>query len=266
MLEPFELLHESDGPRYEIPDELSRIYGPLGFGTKALYANFVTSLDGVATLGSTPSAGSVLSGRYPADRFVMGLLRACADAVLLGAGTLRATPNHLWTAGHVCPDYAPSFVALRKLLGRRPDPRLVVVTASGNLDVDHRAIVAGATVVTTARGAHALRSRLPASCDLVVVGDGDDVDLTQVMRQMRERGHDVVLTEGGPHLVGELVDRNLLEEVFLTISPVLAGRDVEPRLGMIAGTELLPGRGVWTRLAGARRHGDYLFLRYGLRG
>jgi len=65
--------------------------------------------------------------------------------------------------------------------------------------------------------------------------------------------------------MGELVKKDLLDEIFLTLSPVLAGRGEEKRLGMIAGVELLPERGVWTRLLSARRHGSFLFLRYRLR-
>jgi len=75
---------------------------------------------------------------------------------------------------------------------------------------------------------------------------------------------DVVLTEGGPHLMGELIKAQLLDEMFLTLSPVLAGRDKELRLGMVEGAELLPKLPVWSRLLSARRHGDYLFLRYAL--
>jgi riboflavin biosynthesis pyrimidine reductase len=62
--------------------------------------------------------------------------------------------------------------------------------------------------------------------------------------------------------MGQLIDKGLLDEVFLTISPVMAGRETETRLGMVEGVELLPKRGVWSTLLSARRHGDYLFLRY----
>ena len=84
-----------------MPPELERIYGTLGFNQPVLYSNFVESLDGVTTLGSKPSAGSEISGRNGADRFLMGLLRAFADAVLVGAGTLGATPGHHWTPEHI---------------------------------------------------------------------------------------------------------------------------------------------------------------------
>jgi riboflavin biosynthesis pyrimidine reductase len=64
--------------------------------------------------------------------------------------------------------------------------------------------------------------------------------------------------------MGSLIKARLLDEAFLTISPVVAGRAGEERLGMVEGVEMLPKAGVWTRLLSARRHGDHLFLRYGL--
>ena len=220
------------------------------------------SADGVVALGSKPSAGSSISGRNPADRFLMGLLRACAGAVLLGMGTLRATPGHHWTPEHVYPDLASSFADLRTALGLGPRPRLVLVTASGDVAVSHPAVVAGATIVTTSQGARALEGRLPDSCDVIELGDRGEVDIADALAALHQRGYRTILTEGGPHVMGELVKRALLDEAFLTLSPVLAGRGEEERLGMIAGVELLPERGVWTQLLSARRHGDFLFLRY----
>ena len=146
MLAPFEVLFEADDlPDYSLPTDLKHLYGRLGFPERAVYSNFVSSLDGVVTLGSKPSAGSIISGKDPADRFFMGLLRACADAVLLGAGTMRATPGHLWTPAHVYPALATEFTALRSALGRSAEPPLVVLTASGELDFAHPALAKGAT-------------------------------------------------------------------------------------------------------------------------
>jgi len=263
MLAPFEVLMDADGPMYALPPEIEELYGRLGFDEPVVYANFVSSLDGVVTLGDQVSAGSVLSGKYPADRFLMGLLRACADAVLLGAGTLRATPGHLWTPAHVYPDLGDAFARLRRELRRDAEPRLVVLTASGNLDPRHPALVAGATVMTTAAGARRIGATLPA-CEVVQVGEKEGVDVSAVLDEMRRRGWRAILTEGGPHVIGDLVTAGRLDEVFLTLSPVLAGRDRERRLGMVEGVELLPSDGVWTRLQSARRHGDYLFLRHRL--
>lgn len=265
MLAPFGVLFEADGlAEYSLPVDLKHLYGRLGFPDRVIYANFVSSIDGVVTLGANPSAGSVISGKSPADRFVMGLLRACADAVVLGAGTLRATPGHLWTPAHVYPALATEFTALRSALGRRAEPALVVLTASGELDFSHPAIVRGAIVMTTSLGAKKIGSRLPASCELVVLGKGKSLDIGKVVGELRERGLDVLLSEAGPHVTGQLVADGLLDEVFLTLSPVLAGRGKEKRLGMVEGVELLPAKGAWSKLLSTRQHGDYLFLRYGV--
>jgi riboflavin biosynthesis pyrimidine reductase len=264
VLAPFEVMFEADLAAYPLPPELERLYGRLGFSSPVVYSNFVASVDGVVTLGSKPSAGSAISGRYPADRFVMGLLRACADAVVIGAGTMRATPGHIWTADHVYPDLAASFAALRKKLGRSVQPRLVLLTASGKLDFKHPALIAGATVVTTSAGATAIGDRLPETCDVVALGRGKRLGMEHTIGELRTRGYDVILTEGGPHVAGQMIDEHLLDEAFLTISPVMAGRGGETRLGMVEGVELLPGKGAWSRLLSARRHEDYLFLRYGI--
>jgi riboflavin biosynthesis pyrimidine reductase len=265
LIKPFDLLYEAKLPRYQIPQDLERIYGGIGFAERVVYSNFVSSLDGVVNLGSNPNAGSLISGRNQADRFLMGLLRACADAVLLGAGTLRATPGHLWTPEHIYPDLTTSFADLRIDLGRKPRPRLVLLSATGDITIAHPAVIAGATIVTSAAAAPELKQRLPDSCDVIEVGKSGPADMTRVVGELRDRGYDVILTEGGPHVMGDLVKHNLLDEAFLTISPVLAGRDGEARLGMVEGAELLPRRGEWSDLRSARQHGDFLFLRYGVR-
>jgi riboflavin biosynthesis pyrimidine reductase len=266
VLAPFDVLFEADVPDYPLPADLKHLYGRLGFRSPVLYSNFVASIDGVVTLGSKPSAGSVISGKYPADRFLMGLLRACADAVVIGAGTLRATPGHLWTPAHVYPALATEFIALRSALGRSAEAALVVLTASGELDLKHPAIARGAIVVTTPTGAKVIGNRLPSTCDLVAIGRSKRFEMAQAIAELRARGYQVLLTEGGPHVVGQMVEAGLLDEAFLTVSPVVAGRGKEKRLGMVEGIELLPANGAWSKLLSARRHGDHLFLRYGLAG
>ena len=265
MLAPFEVLFEGNLPDYPLPTDLKHVYGRLGFSARVVYSNFVSSVDGVVTLGSKPSAGSVISGKYPADRFLMGLLRACSDAVVIGAGTLRATPGHLWTPAHVYPSLATEFTALRSRLGRSAEPGLVVLTASGELDFKHPALTKGAIVITTASGAKKIGDRLPRACELVTMGKAKSLDLGEVFAELKGRGLAVLLSEGGPHVTGQMLEDGLLDEVFLTISPVVAGRADEPRFGMVEGIELLPAKGAWSKLLSARKHGDYLFLRYGFR-
>jgi riboflavin biosynthesis pyrimidine reductase len=264
VLTPFDVLFEADVPDYPLPADLKHLYGRLGFSSPIVYSNFVASVDGVVTLGSKPSAGSVISGKNPADRFLMGLLRACADAVVIGAGTLRATPGHLWTPAHVYPSLATEFTALRSGLGRSAEPVLVLLTATGDVDFGHPALARGAIVITTDAGAKKIGHRLPAKCELVAMGKGKRLDLAKAIVELRARGLEVLLCEGGPHVMGQLLEAELLDEVFLTVSPVMAGRGKEPRLGMVEGVELLPVNGLWSKLLSARRHGDFLFLRYGV--
>jgi len=264
VLAPFEVLFETELPAYQLPEELGRLYGRLGFADRVVYSNFVSSLDGVVALGTSFSAGSVISGKFEGDRFLMALLRACADAVVIGASTMRATPGHLWTPAHVYPDLASSFSALRETLGRAPQPRLVVLTAAGDLDVNHPALQKGATILTTHQGAERMGGRQPATCDVVILGRGKRFKVKRAFDELHERGFQVILTEGGPHLVGQLIAGQVLDEAFLTLSPVVAGRGNARRLGMVEGAELLPSMPVWSRLLSVRRQSDFLFLRYAL--
>ncbi|MEV6318053.1 dihydrofolate reductase family protein [Streptomyces sp. NPDC051776] len=262
-------LYEEPGlPHWGLPSTLAALYGGnLGFNEPCLYANFVASLDGVVDLGPEfPSSGSTISGREPADRFVMGLLRACADAVLIGAGTLRATPGHHWTPEHAYPAAATEFAELRHGLGRAAEPDLVVVTASGDIPADHPGLRAGTLIATTRAGARRLDGRLPATCTILAVGEGPGLPMADVLDAVRARGHTIVLTEGGPRVIGQLIGDSLLDELFLTVSPLLAGRADTPRSGLVAGLELLPGVHKAAGLISARQRASYLFLRYRLRG
>jgi riboflavin biosynthesis pyrimidine reductase len=267
LAEPLSLLYEEPGlPHQDLPTPLAVAYGgELGFSETCLYGNFVASIDGVVALGpGYPSSGSAISGHEPADRFVMGLLRAFADAVLIGAGTLRATPTHRWTPEHVCPAAAADFADLRDSLRRAAEPELVVVTASGDLPTEHPALRHGALVATTTAGLHRISGHAPKTCTLLAVGDGPQLRMADVLTAIRSRGHTNVLTEGGPQLLGQLVGDRLLDELFLTMSPVLAGRAERARPGLVTGIELLPQRSEWSDLVSLRQQASYLFLRYRL--
>lgn len=247
-----------------LPPRLRRLYGgDLRLESPILYANFVTSIDGVAAVEDAPASGSLVSGKNAGDRFVMGLLRAVADVVLMGAGTLRATPDHRWTAQHVFPTLASDFARLRRQLGRAPDPLLVVLTASGDLDPAHPALQAGALVLTTADGARRARQLLPSSCEVRVISRGKAVNVRRAVGVIRADGHDVILSEAGPVVMGQLVRERLVDDLFLTVSPVLAGRVRGDRTkGLIEGVQLLPDHPAWMQLRDARRQASHLFLRY----
>jgi riboflavin biosynthesis pyrimidine reductase len=247
-----------------LPEQLRRIYaGELEFASPVLYANFVQALDGVVAVDGVPSSGSLISGKSVADRFVMGLLRACADAVLIGAGTLRAEPKHRWISRHIFPDAADAFAELRRKLRKSNEPQLVVVSRSGEIDPDIRVIAEGARIATTAKGAARLEDRISHS--QLIVSDGETIDVRWLMNELRERGYADILSEGGPHLFGELVDAELVDELFLTLSPVLAGRsDNRQALNLIEGAALLPDRRISGDLVSLRRHESLLFARYRL--
>jgi riboflavin biosynthesis pyrimidine reductase len=234
-----------------------------------IVANFVTSLDGVVALGpSEPSAGGgEISGFSDADRFMMALLRGLADVVVVGAGTVRVGHSHVWTAAHVQPVFAEAFAAWRSELWLATQPTTIVVTASGNLDATHTGLNTPdvpVIVATTRAGAERL-ARFPFAPNvrIEVVGDETRVPAGALLELIRSTGARLALCEGGPHLFGELLRARLVEELFMTVAPQVAGRDaVVHRLSLVEGTSFGEGRGRWASLASVRRAGDDLFLRY----
>ena len=239
--------------------------GGLGFDEPCVFANFVQTIDGVVAIPELPGSNALIAGESEADRFVMGLLRACADAVLVGSGTMLASPKGTWRPERVYPPAAEEFAELRRRRGRSERPTVAFVTAGGLFDPTHPVLEDDAIVLTTERAAADLRALVPAGCEVVAVNDGDRVDLRQALACLHERGHSVILSEGGPTLFGSLLASSLVDELFLTISPLLAGRGAGlPRLSLIEGVELLPDATIAGRLLSIRRHEDHLFLRHAL--
>jgi riboflavin biosynthesis pyrimidine reductase len=256
---PLELLYERpDPPVFDLPKPLQAAYGgPFGLREDCVYANFVASVDGVVALRAEEESGHIISKGSAADRFVMGLLRACADVILLGAGTFRKAAGHLWHAEAIYPPAATLFVELRRRLGLGHHPPLCVVTATGEIDPTQPAL-RDAIIVTTPAGEARLKGRVPPTTRF----ESGPIRLPEVIERLRAQGHRRILTEGGPTLASELAAARLLDELFLTRSPTLFGRlTADGRKGLIDGVDLA-GREV--DLLGVRRHGSYLFLRYDL--
>jgi riboflavin biosynthesis pyrimidine reductase len=260
-----DLLYEPDGlPALDLPEALRDRYpGTLGFDGPRVVANFVSTIDGVVAIPALERSNRLIADASEADRFVMALLRACAGAVLVGSGTLQGSPHAVWTPERAYPEAAEALAELRRRLGRPAVPELAVVTGSGMLDPAHPAFERGALVLTTDGGAAALAGRLPAASEIVGLGEGSTVDLRRALALLRERGNDLVLVEAGPHLFGSLAAERLVDELFLTVSPLLAGRtEGQARLGLVEAIELLPDTRLGGRLLGVRRSGEHLFLRY----
>jgi riboflavin biosynthesis pyrimidine reductase len=267
VIEPFRVLVEDEGlPRWDIPAALTALYGgTIGLDEPCVVANFVESLDGVVAVPGLARSHAVIGDDSDADRFVLALLRACADAVVVGSGTLLSSPQGTWRIDRAYPAAADALGELRARRGRPEQPLLVVVTAGGSFDPSHPVLQAGALVLTTEAAASALRSAVPEATEVVAVSDEDRVDLAVALDVLRVRGCSVILTEAGPSMFGSLLASRLVDELFLTVSPLLAGRAAAARLGLVEGVELLPQTRVAGRLRSVRTHGSHLFLRYGLR-
>lgn len=247
-----------------MPGRLAELYdGGLAIAEGSTYGNFVSSIDGIVAIeGGTAPSGGIISGRNQADRFLMGLLRAFADAVLVGAGTVRAEGGRaLWTPEFIFPAAADAFRELRRTLKREPSPRLVIVSARGDLDPSDRALQTGALVLTTEASANGLRARLPAATEIRAISTDETIAADAIFDSLAADGYRTILTEGGPRLFGQLLTSGHVDELFLTVSPALVGQRGDQSFGIIHGVDF--GRSPrWGRLLSVRQQESHLFLRY----
>lgn len=278
-LAPLETLYEGeDGAALPLPAALEAVYGPLHFPTHPgrpwVIGNFVSTLDGVVSLNEPGRAGGgPISGNSPHDRMVMGLLRAVADAVIVGAGTVRATlPRHLWTAGYIFPPLAGAYQQLRTALGKPEPPLTVIVTARGVIEPERAVFQSGAAPVlifTTAAGARRLEEQgLPASVQVTALAEAGRLSAGAILEAVgRVRPSGLLLLEGGPHLMGDFLAEGRLDELFLTLAPQIAGRSgAVARPGLVEGHLFAPEHPLWGALVSVRRAESHLFLRYSFGG
>jgi riboflavin biosynthesis pyrimidine reductase len=267
VITPLTVLAEDENlPRWDVPEQLAELYGGgIGLDEPCVIANFVQSLDGIVAVPSLPRSHAILGDEAAADRFMLALLRACADAVLVGSGTLLSSPKGTWRIDRAYPPAAHALAELRARRGRPEQPLVAVVTAGGSFDPAHSVHEAGTLVLTTDEAASRLRAAVPDATEVVAVNDGETVDLAAAVEVLHGRRCAVIVSEGGPTLFGQLLTSRLVDELFLTVSPVLAGRGLTTRLGLVEGLELLPETRVAGHLRSVRAHGSHLFLRYGLR-
>ncbi len=212
--------------------------------------NFVSSADGHATVqgGSTGLGGA-------GDRQVFRTLRACADAVMAGTGTLAV--EHY---GRLVRE--PEGIALRARLNLAPQPLAVTVTRSGSLpdiplthDPESRLLVYSGADLAAPSG------EAQAEAEVQVIRlDPAQLTMAAVLRDLRvTHGVRLLLCEGGPTLFGELVSERVADELFLTLAATLVGGDggaVTSNLALDAPVDLTL---VW-----ALEQDGSLFLRYAL--
>lgn len=276
-LTPLESLYEmapgEDSRDLSLPPELAALYGRLRFPARAhrplIISNFVTTLDGVVALNDADGAGGGdISGFNQHDRMVMGLLRAVAGAVIVGAGTLRSVPQHRWTARYIYPTLADAYQELRTTLGESEPPLNVVVTARGELNLALPVFQSGEVpvlIVTSTHGEERIRQQqLPPAVQVTSVRSAGGISARDILEAVRRaRQTDIILVEGGPQLMGNFFEERRLDELFLTLAPQIAGRDeTTQRPGLVAGKLFAPEHPLWGTLIGVKRGGSHLFLRY----
>lgn len=181
-----------------------------------LRSNFVATLDGAIT-GPDGRAGSI---NTPSDQHVFGLHRAHADVILVGAQTVRSERYR-------GVDLPPWQREIRSAAGLSEFPMLAVVTRSLDLDPalgSNGALDVGpVTIFTTAGKSPAALAPFTSAGVEIVQLDGAELDLVQVVDQLSARGFARVLTEGGPRLHRDLLARDLVDELSLTLAPLVVG-------------------------------------------
>lgn len=232
----FQILFDEAEPS-PIEDPVLEPYGNLGFPAPMekrpwIYANFVQSMDGIASFkGKHASGGDIAQSME--DKWLMHLLRAHADAIVLGMNTLveetRNLPRLNDGRGPVYRTEIEELRNFRKKLGKGRE-KVIFVTNSARLDPAAYRIFDGddvdAFVLTTAAGAEKLAGK---GAQILVAGSDVTVDLPWAMQMLREKlGMEHLLCEGGPTLYGSMSRAGLIDEKFVTISPMEVGLMVPP--------------------------------------
>ncbi|KIZ14825.1 pyrimidine reductase family protein [Streptomyces natalensis] len=237
-------------------DELAEAYAypaaddPVRAGrTGWLRANMVSSMDGAA---HHDGRSQPLSGA--ADMRIFGVLRGLADAVVVGAETVRQE-------GYRPARAREAFAARRAAAGQGPAPAIAVVTAGLRLDFTLPLFTEPLvpTVVLTGAGAPSDRvdEARAAGAEVLFAGEGIGVDPARVTAVLAERGHTRLLTEGGPSLLGQFAAADALDEMCLSLAPVVAV-GAAPRI--MSGPEVaVPER---FALAAVLEEAGFLFTRY----
>jgi riboflavin biosynthesis pyrimidine reductase len=232
--------------------------------------NFVASRDGrISYAEPSQIGGAAVSGGSAADIWLMALLRARCDAVLVGDGTVRAEPDHLWTPEFLGTHDTAAFAWLRSIEGRSPAALHVVCSATG--EIDPAWAVVGRddvhlVIATTTAGAAMARARLSGRPNTEVVDFGAErVDTNALGRWLAsERDVAVLLCEGGPGLYGSLLVDGAVDEEFLTLSPRLVGSEASSgtrRPSLVEGVGFDPASAPRSVPISLRRAGEHLMLR-----
>jgi riboflavin biosynthesis pyrimidine reductase len=274
LAEPFTLLFEDDArTATSLPDALRIIYAgdwhlPEFSGRPYVYSNFVQSRDGRISF-SVPGhmGGGDVSGFNQHDAWLMGLLRARADAVVMGDTTLKIEPEHLWTCEYIYPSDPELFLELRRQERRRDCPLQIFLSLDGNLHPAAKVFSQAhlhVIIATTTSGAERVTS-LQRQCKLDVLTLGQEsVDIQKLCEVLfTDYGVRTLLCEGGPRAYGSFIAAGCIDEEFLTLAPTVIGNDAQKyfRPSLVEGVAFMPGHYPTSNPVSLRRAGDHLFLR-----
>src|SRR5215469_18821674 len=270
-------LYEREEPKEQfLTLELQRLYGgdlyfPEPHSNRPyVIGNFVETIDGVVSFGIPGhSGGREISGSSDEDRFVMGLLRSVSDAVLVGSRTFHEDPGHVRIPAFIYPEAKDLYAELRRKLGKPPLPLNVVLTASGKIDLDEPTFHTDGlptAIVTTKEGASRIASEHGDIPHIAVRSTGEAVSTTPgaVLKILADEfGIRLLLHEGGPTIFGQSLAAKMIDELFLTLAPQIAGRQsVAQRPSIVGETLFLPETAPWFGLRSIKRAWDHLLLRY----
>jgi riboflavin biosynthesis pyrimidine reductase len=202
----------------------------------------------------------------------MGLLRASADAIMVGAGTLNdVSTKSLWTPEYVYPDAKHLYKEYRVNANKPEYPLLVIVSGSGRLELDRaifRTPAMRAVVITTSAGRDELTRRGAATLGSVEIhalsSRSGSIAPRSILKLLQSQfGVSMLLHEGGPTLFGQFLAAEAVDELFLTLSPQIAGRKGDAaRPAVVEGVEFLPGSAPWFQMISVKEQAAYLYLRY----
>ncbi|HEY0607167.1 MAG TPA: dihydrofolate reductase family protein [Herpetosiphonaceae bacterium] len=263
------LFDEQDATERVLPPEFAALYAPWPLPQPTdrpfTYVNFVMSHDGRVSFNEAGHhGGGDISRRDTHDRWLMGLLRARADAVIVGGSSIETAGNHVWTPAAVFPEDAEAFAELRRREGRHEVPLLVVLTRSGNVPAHAPTLdnpVLPVLIATTAEGARRAYAILGDREWIRYFDTGAELNQLQVMHHLREQGIETLLCEAGPQVYGALLRDSLVDEAFVTISPIMMGEtDDRRRPSLIEGVAFGYEQPPQLRLLSLHRQGSYLYL------